>query len=551
MANYSETTRIATIYNPQNQTKTGLINGFVVRQKIFNRLFNSIKEAKMMVPEQHYLLLGRRGIGKTTMLLRLAYEIENTSELQNWLLPVVFNEEEYGIRRLFNFWERIMDLLGQQYPIFAFDQTERKRISALHKDDDAYERALFEHLMSELNRNEKKIILFIDNFGDILEKFSDFELHRLRKILQGSPDIRLVGASSVVLDALYKYDHPFYEFFQVEELKGLSASETHDLLISLSQHYKKEIVAQIVVEHPGRVEALRRITGGVIRTMVLLFEIFADDEDGTAFQDLETVLDRLTPFYKHRIDDLSTQQQAIVEIIARNWDGISVKELVEATRLDSKTISAQLQILEKNGVVEKRATMTKNHLYLVSERFFNVWFLMRSGQKSDEKRVQWLVHFFEEWCGNRPNARPYTITQDLSDVVEEPPSVYGTATDGIGAVPNAQPLAQGSNPVSSDLDKEKIYITSLIKDEIYLEKETDEVADHFTLLLAKNQAQWLCEQFASPAGEAVHLKDRFKPIYYAALKVLDHPDFLRMGDELRQTVDEVIEKSKKMALKYA
>lgn len=398
MSSIIEKTRVAAIYNPQNQSKEELIENFVVRQNTFQRLFKAIKEAKMEVPEQHYLILGRRGMGKTTLLLRLAYEIENDPALNGWLIPLVFNEEEYGIRRLFNFWERIMGLLEQRLPEFRFETAELLRLSAQHKDDETYERILFDWLEKELKRSGKKVILFIDNFGEMTSKLTDEEAHRLRKILQTSPDIRIFAASAVVMEAFYRYDHPFYEFFKVIELKGLDKNETRDLLLKLAQHYKKDAVTQIVEQHPGRVEALRRITGGVIRTIVLLFEIFADDDDGSAFKDLEVVLDRVTPLYKHRMDDLSDQQQAIVEAIALNWDALSVKEITERTRLESKIISAQLQSLEKNGIIQKIPTKTKNNLYIVAERFFNVWYLMRNGRRSDEKRVLWLVRFFEDWC---------------------------------------------------------------------------------------------------------------------------------------------------------
>ena len=393
-----EQTRVAAIYNPQTQTKTQLIEGFVVRQQLFKNLFKAIKEAKMEVPEQHYLLRGRRGMGKTTLLLRLAYEVENDPALNTWLIPLVFNEEEYGIRRLFNFWERILELLEQQHPDFRFEEAERHQLSTQYKDDDDYERALFERLSNELQRFGKKLILFIDNFGDMARKMTDAEAHRLRKILQTSSDLRIMAASAVVLEAFYRYDHPFYEFFKVVELKGLDKNETRELLLRLSEHYKKESVVRIVEQHPGRVEALRRITGGVIRSVVLLFEIFADDDDGSAFKDLEIVLDRVTPLYKHRMDDLSDQHQAIVEAIALNWDALNVKEIAKRTRLESKFISAQLQYLEKNGIVQKIPTKTKNHLYQIAERFFNIWYLMRNGRRGDEKRVRWLVRFFEEWC---------------------------------------------------------------------------------------------------------------------------------------------------------
>jgi DNA polymerase III delta prime subunit len=547
MSHPVEQTRVAAIYNPQIQTKTQLIEGFVVRQNTFKNLFKVIKEAKMDVPEQHYLLLGRRGMGKTTLLLRLAYEVENDPALNTWLIPLVFNEEEYGIRRLFNFWERIMELLEQKHPDFRFEEAERRQLSAQYKDDDAYERALFDRLAGELTRTGRKLLLFIDNFGDMARKMNDAEAHRLRKILQTSADIRIIAASAVVLESFYQYDHPFYEFFKIQELKGLDAKETRDLLLRLSEHYKKEAVVHTVEKHPGRVEALRRITGGVVRTMVLLFEIFADDEDGSAFKDLEVILDRTTPLYKHRMDDLSDQQQAIVEAIALNWDALSVKEIAERTRLESKIISAQLQNLERNGIVEKISTKTKNHLYIVAERFFNIWYLMRNGRRGDEKRVLWLVRFFEDWCDGdmmKSRAELHVAALQKGGFDPEAALTYSqalSATLKLSAIDQHEFLSETRSFLT-------IHASNLANE---LQASDLEVTLLFTLLLAKNEHQWLYDYFTSPEGEAAQLKDRFKPIWYAILKQLDHPDFLRMGEDLAQTVEEVLTKAKQMAVDYA
>ncbi|MFK7983392.1 MAG: hypothetical protein AB8G86_25650 [Saprospiraceae bacterium] len=230
-------------------------------------------------------------------------------------------------------------------------------------------------------------------------KFSDLEAHRLRKILQTSTDIRIFAASSKFIESFFQYKHPFYEFFKMTQLKGLNQEETENLLVKLGELYGyKDTIKDIIKNQRGRIETLRRLTGGVIRTIVLLFEIFVDEKNGSAFMDLEGILDRVTPLYKHRMDDLPKQQQEIVEAIALSWSAVNVKEIRQKTRMESKMISAQLTHLVKNGVVNRIPTSTKNHLYQINERFFNIWYLMRCGRKGNKKEVIWLVKFFELWC---------------------------------------------------------------------------------------------------------------------------------------------------------
>ncbi|MFK7808635.1 MAG: AAA family ATPase [Saprospiraceae bacterium] len=389
---------VACIYNPKNQSPEELAKHFIVRQRMFEKLFAEIKTASMEYPEQHYMVEGKRGMGKTTLLLRLAYAVQQDEALNNWLIPLNFNEEEYSIRKLFKFWERIIQLLAEKDTCFHEMQQQVAHLSKVHRSDDEYERALYNLLTKTLQQQKKKTILFIDNFGDMFQKFSDLEAHRLRKILQSSADIRLFAASSVVLEAFYQYNHPFYEFFKVERLEGLNAEQTRTLLLQLGELYEEEGIRNLVKNQPGRIEALRRLTGGVTRTIILLFEIFADDHTGNTFVDLEKVLDRVTPLYKHRMDDLSPAQQEVVETIALQWDAVSVKEIQAATRMESKLISALLQQLTKHEIVSKIKTNTKNHLYQINERFFNIWYLMRHGRSGDQQKVLWLVRFLEQWC---------------------------------------------------------------------------------------------------------------------------------------------------------
>ncbi len=389
---------IASIYNPDLLTKEQLIASFVVRLNKFKKLFADIKEAKMEHPEQPILIVGLRGMGKTTLLLRLSYEVENDPDLNAWLLPLVFNEEEYGITKLFKLWETIAQYLEKKDSRFAglFDRMD-KEYERL-KNDLKYEQAAFDLLLDALHQQGKKLLLLIDNFGDMFKRFGKQEKQRLREVLMTCPDLRIIAGSSVAAESFFDYGDPLYELFKIERLDGLTKEETEVLLLELGKSYPGNPIKEILEKQPQRVEALRRLTGGIPRSMVLLFEIFVDDKDGDAFTDLESVLDRVTPLYKHRMDDLPPQQQEIVNAIALNWDAVSAKEIAQKTRLDSKLVSAQLKQLHQNNIVDVQATHIKNHLYLVHDRFFNIWYLMRMARKGDKNRVLWLIRFLEAWC---------------------------------------------------------------------------------------------------------------------------------------------------------
>lgn len=384
------------LYNPDRKSKDELIAEFVIRTEVFDDIMHDLETSDMKHPEQHYLLVGQRGAGKTTLLHRIKYGINDSKKLNKWLIPIAFSEEQYNVGELANLWENVGQYL-EDYEGFDGLYSEME----LHIAKSNFEEKCLDILENHLNAKKKKLVLLIDNIGDLLKKMSELEVRRLREILQTKSFIRLIAGSPFYLESILDYQQPLFEFFKVMRLDGLNKTETEILLLKLGEvHGEKEKIERILKESPQRIEAMRTLTGGVPRTMALLFRIFIDNEHSNSIKDLEKILDAVTPLYKHRMDDLPKQQQRIVDAVARNWDAISVKELKDKIRLESKVISAQLRQLEKDQIIEKKTTDTKNHLYLLKERFWNIWFLMRYGRKDDKEKVIWLVRFLESWCDN-------------------------------------------------------------------------------------------------------------------------------------------------------
>jgi len=401
------------LYNSQNTSKKQLKENFVIRLTEFNKLWREISKSDMQNPEQHFIVQGVRGSGKTTLLSRIALEVEDDESLASWLIPIVFKEEEYGITSLFTLWERVCEELDESHKnLFTglLDQVE-----SLEEIDP---KQAFNILNSYLCKTEKKIILFIDNLVELFEHFNQKEQDTLREVLITNNNIRLIGGSSISLEAFYDYKAPFYQFFKVITLKGLKKKETTALLQKLSEHNGEEDqqkLNNLLNNEPEKIESIRRLTGGIPRTLVILFNILMDGPKGKTFNLLEETIDQTTPLYKHRMDDLSKQQKPIVNAIALNWDAISTKEIAEKTRLNSKQVSAQLNQLEQQWIIEKIPTNTKNNLYALKERFFNIWYLMRYGRRQDRKKVIWLTRFFEIWCsGDELKHRSKQFIQQLN-----------------------------------------------------------------------------------------------------------------------------------------
>jgi len=396
------------IYNPDLLSKAELIGCFVARTALLDRLLTDLRLEGDAGSPQHQLIVGHRGMGKTTLLRRLAYAIEDDPVLNTRWLPLTFREEQYNVARLSDLWLNCVDALSdslerQGDPAAAHDLDTA--LDALPRTEDAtLQRAALDLLLNTSTRLDRRLVLMLDNLGLILDRLKKDESWSFRETLSTCDRILIVGGSAYHLEETYTYDAPFYDFFHLHELRGLTTAETHDVLLTLARRTHAPQVEQLLGAEPARIKTLHVLTGGNPRTINLLFEILAAGLSADVEADLTQLLDRCTPLYKARLEALAPQAQHIVDAVATHWDPISAAELAALTRLDTNAVSAQLTRLVRDGIIEKLEhpfdvpgldpdqPANRKLGYQIAERFFNIWHLMRSSRRV-RRRLLWLVRF--------------------------------------------------------------------------------------------------------------------------------------------------------------
>jgi tetratricopeptide (TPR) repeat protein len=397
-----------TLYNPARLKDAEIVAAFVARKAVFERILADVASEKPDSRPQHHLIIGQRGMGKSTMLARLGAELRTNAELSKRFVPLVFAEEQYSVDRLSKFWLNCLDSLADAAErvgdtvasdrIDAIVRSLKPQPGGMAEKDEAPARAALDAFLKAARDFGKRPVLLVDNLQLVFERIAGIEQHTLRELLMRSGSPILVGASPSAFAETQDYGAAFYDQFKTHYLRPLSADEMRELMLKLAENTDRADVRDKVKAHPKRLRTLRELTGGNPRTVVTLFFLYAEDFSPSVFADLENLLDRVTPLYKARIEELSEQQQVVVSAVADHWAPLTAREVSEATGLPVASISGQLDRLEKIGFVEKVELFGQSSAgFQIAERFFNIWFLMRSASRRQRREVEFLVRFIENF----------------------------------------------------------------------------------------------------------------------------------------------------------
>ena len=388
------------LYNPHFFDDELTEKLFVARQKHFEYLLHKITQEKEHSIPQHHIIIGRRGLGKTMFLKRIEVELHK-EQYRLRFIPLLYREEQYNVHDIPGFWLNTLDALAdclklENYPVQMIAGIENAITEFSGKPPHIITEDAYSYLMNLCNNLNRRPVLLIDNIDIVFSRFNttndDYKgLWALRKILSENGAPIVVGAGNSLNAHFSDYSMPFYDFFLTQQLYKLNYEEFTKILINLATITNCGTFIHDSI-NDSRHRVFYELTEGNPRITVMLFEQIAQDFPSNIYDNLIKIVDSITPIYKAQFEEMSTQQQIIIDAIALNWDAISLHELSMATRLRNNQLSPQLIRLVDGGWLETTpAQKAKGNAYLLRDRLFNMYYLLRYGSRRHKKIVYSLV----------------------------------------------------------------------------------------------------------------------------------------------------------------
>ena len=379
-------------YNPGFLDDDELVASFCVRTSEFESIVETLRECTGSA-NTHQIVIGPRGSGKTSLLLRVAAEMRRDAGLSSAFFPVVFAEESYEISTAGEFWLECLSRLADQAPSREDGPDLRRSFEELRavRDDRTLGDRCLGALLDFSDREGKRLVLTVENMNMMFRDMADPDAGwRMRSVLQTEPRIVLLASATSRFDEIDNVKHALYDLFRALTLSPLDTKECAALWAAASGRSAP----------PETVRSLEILTGGSPRLLAIVARFGAGRSFRDLMADLLDLIDDHTEYFKSHLEALPAQERRVYLALADLWKPALTREIADRARLDTSKCSAQLARLVARGVVQEAGGSARRKQYYLSERLYNIYYLLRRSRGPD-RLIEALIRFMASYYGPR------------------------------------------------------------------------------------------------------------------------------------------------------
>ena len=418
-------------YNPGFLSDDELVASFCVRTDEFASMLEALRESSGNA-NTHQIVIGPRGSGKTSLLLRVAAEIRRDADLSARYFPIVFAEESYEVSTAGEFWLECLSRLADQAPRGEDGPDLHLTFEELRKIQD--DRTLGDRCLGALqdfsDREGRRLVVIVENlnmmFRDIVDDDAGW---RMRQTLQTDRRFLLLASATSRFDEIDRRDGAFYDLFRTLTLRPLDTDDCATLWRTVSGQDSA----------PRTIQGLRILTGGSPRLLTIVARFGGELSFRELMADLLDLVDEHTEYFRSHLEVLAAQERRVYLALADLWKPATTREIAERARLDTSKCSAHLARLTERGAVEVAGGSARRKLYYLTERLYNIYYLMRRA-RGPAPMVEALIRFMEGWYSpDELKAFGTRLTRDVVGLDGETLAICQIAFEQLVRLPSLEP----------------------------------------------------------------------------------------------------------------
>ena len=369
----------------------------VARQHLLDHTIESLHGSVDRKSKSHRLFIGPRGIGKTHLLSCIEDAVQSDGALGARVVVVRFPEEA---NRTLSFADFLIGMCGILKEVLEDEPLWEELFAAVQTEEDDARVAdtLVPAFREDNRRHGRTMLVMLENLGEVLgRQIRDRnEVAALRKFFMADNGCLLLATAPLHFDGITDVEQPFYDFFDVQILEALSFEETVEVIrLNLEWEGRTDVLDSLEDMRP-RLQAFYRMTGGNPRLTMMLYELIAHESVTGVQNQFHLLLDRISPFYQSRLNDLPPGQRALLECLASMRDQEKTPAAIAARmRMSQQETSSLLKRLSDARYLHavQHPRDGRSRLYTIREGFFDIWLAMNLSRGA-RRRMPFLLEFF-------------------------------------------------------------------------------------------------------------------------------------------------------------
>lgn len=417
-------------HNPGFLSARELIDSFIARGPELESILETLRN-NTTKSNQHLLVIGARGMGKTMLVRRVALAIEQDAELASRWYPILFAEEAYNVGTAGELWLEALHRLAQQTrdPRWENAHLNLRR----ERDNRRLHDLALARLLDFADERKVRLMVVVENLQAILgEQMPDDEGWMLRHTLLNEPRIMLLATATARFEAIEHPKKAAYELFGLLPLRPLSTEAIRAIWAYLTGERLE-----------GRAHRVLEIFGGGNPRLLTVLGSFARGRSLRDFMtDLLGLIDDHSDSFKSSVEALPPDQRRVFVALCELWEPSTARVIGEVARFDVNKTSMLLGRLVDRGAVEITRVRGRTKYYQTSERLYCLYHRLRRNAMHGDRAaniVEFIARFYlserspdGEFAGSSHRLKQAMLTGDtdralavLRDLDRSDPSGLG------------------------------------------------------------------------------------------------------------------------------